>query len=327
MTLPKESMGLAEIPDDVVLPFSAEGLGTRGRLARLGPVVDQILRRHDYPEPVSRLLGEAIVLASMLGTTLKFDGRLILQTQSDGPVSTIVVDFDTPDSLRGWAQFDADAVARWQQSGSSDQAELLGKGSLALTLDYGREQTRYQGLVPLEGGSFAQAANLYFHQSEQIPTLVRLAVAENILPEGRQWRAGGLLVQYLPETGGIHRRPDLDPGDVPEGTDAPDINAEPEAWIEASALAATVEDIELIDPNLSPEQLLIRLYHESGVRVFESQPLSDTCRCSQDRIRDMLAQFSPEEREEMVENGGIFVTCEFCSTSYDFDPEEFKNNP
>jgi len=324
VTLARKYTDLGDNPDDIVVPFAAEGLETRGRLARLGPVVDQILRRHNYPEPVSRLLGEAIALAAMLGTTLKFEGRLILQTQTDGPVSTLVVDFDTPDRLRGWAQFDADAVARWQDSDVLDSADLLGKGNLALTLDYGREQNRYQGLVPLENGSLSEAADLYFRQSEQIPTLVRVAVAEKVVPEGRQWRAGGLLVQYLPESGGTPRRLDLHPGDAPDDAEIPEKADEPDAWVEASALAATIEDVELIDPDLSPETLLYRLFHENGVRVFETQSLRDVCRCSEQRIREMLTQFTPEERAEMVEQGGIYVTCEFCSTRYDFDPGEFE---
>ncbi len=318
----KTAIEQAALGDDFVLPFSAEGLETRGRIVRLGPAVDQILRRHNYPEPVSRLLGEAIVLAAMLGTNLKIEGRLILQTQGDGPISTLVVDFEAPDRLRAWAQFDAEAVAVFDQK-SRDPAELLGNGHLALTLDYGREQTRYQGLVPLEGCSLSQAADLYFQQSEQIPTRVRLAVAENIVAEGRQWRAGGLLIQYLPKTGGTPKRPDLSPGDAPQGHDDNNPVEEPDVWLEASALASTVEDIELTDPELAPEQLLYRLFHEKGVRVFKGQKLREKCRCSQDRVRNMLEQFSPSERTDMIDDGEIYVVCEFCSTRYDFDPKDF----
>lgn len=322
MSMPLDSMGLNDHPDDVVVPFSAEGLETRGRLVRLGSTVDQILRRHDYPEPVSRILGEAIVLTAMLGTNLKFEGRFILQTQSDGPISTLVVDFEAPDRLRGWAQFDAEAVAALGGT-KSNAADLLGTGHLALTLDYGVEKNRYQGLVPLAGTSLSEAADLYFLQSEQIPTRIRLAVAENILPEGRQWRAGGLLVQYLPESGGLPRRPDLSPGDVPKGAVQEDSIDEPDAWVEVNALTNTIEDVELTDPGLSPEQLLYRLFHEKGVRVFEGQDLRDVCRCSRERVRNMLQQFSAEERAGMVDGDEMYVVCEFCSTRYEFDPKEF----
>ncbi|MBZ0216846.1 MAG: Hsp33 family molecular chaperone HslO, partial [Fimbriimonadaceae bacterium] len=238
MSLAKEISELRTDHDDFVVPFSAEGLETRGRLVRLGPAVDQILRRHDYPEPVSRMLGEAIVLAAILGTSLKFEGRFILQTQSDGPISTLVVDFEAPDRLRAWAQFDADAVMAIGVA-KAGSAALLGKGHLALTLDYGHEKNRYQGLVPLEGNTLSEAADLYFLQSEQIPTRIRLAVAENIVPGERQWRAGGILVQYLPESGGLPRKPDLSPGDVLEGHEVAGDIDEPDAWVEASALTNT----------------------------------------------------------------------------------------
>src|SRR5215831_1788674 len=156
--------------DDTVLPFEVAALDLRGRLTRLGPALDDILTKHDYPAPVGKLLGEAIVLTTLLGTSLKFEGRFILQTRTDGPVSFLVVDFKAPDRLRAYARYDSSRVGEAQDSGS-----LLGRGHLAMTIDQGADMSRYQGLVALHGGSLEDAAHEYFLRSEQIPTQVRLA--------------------------------------------------------------------------------------------------------------------------------------------------------
>src|SRR6476619_4380964 len=165
--------------DDTVLPFEVGALDLRGRLTRLGPALDDILTKHDYPAPVGKLLGEALVLTTLLGTSLKFEGRFILQTRTDGPVSFLVVDFKSPDRLRAYARFDAARLKDGQTSG-----ELLGKGHLAMTIDQGADMSRYQGLVALDGGTLEDAAHEYFLRSEQIPTRVRLAVVEEFLSGG-----------------------------------------------------------------------------------------------------------------------------------------------
>lgn len=304
--------------DDQILPFAVEPLDLRGRVVRLGSSIDRILGQHDYPAPVARLLGEAAVLTVLLGSALKFDGRLQLQTRSDGLVNMLVVDFDSPDGLRAFARFDAERLA---EIGAA--AELLGHGHLALTIEHGSDMSRYQGIVALEGQGLEAAAHQYFRQSEQIPTFVRLAVAENLTGAGMQWRAGGLLVQFLPASRARQIMPDLPPGDAPEGTIVPKMK-EDDAWVEAKALAATIEDHELVDPTLSSERLLYRLFHERGVKVFETQNVRATCRCSRERIANMLKSFTPDERKDMVgDNGKIGVTCEFCSTYREFEPGEF----
>ncbi len=315
-------MALNEGRDDVVLPFSVEALDVRGRIVRLGAAIDQVLARHHYPASVTRLLGEAAALTVLLGSVLKTEGRFQLQTRTDGAVEMIVVDFDAPDKVRAFARFDADKVAA--VAGRTDEHEaLIGKGHLAFTIEQGGSMSRYQGLVSLNGQRFEEAAHEYFRQSEQIPTLVRLAVAENLTSAGSNWRAGGLLVQFLPEAPERMRLGDLDPGDAPEGVVPQDV-AEDDAWAEAKALASTVEDHELIDPTLSSERLLYRLFHERGVRVFEAQEVRDACRCSDERVRGMLRSFSVKERTDMVgDDGRIGVTCEFCSTHRDYDPSEF----
>jgi molecular chaperone Hsp33 len=302
--------------DDTVLPFAVEPLDLRGRVVRFGPSIDRILAQHAYPPPVARLVGEAVALTALLGSSLKFEGRLQLQTKSDGIVDMLVVDFDAPDRLRAFARYDASRLA-------ATPAELLGSGHLALTIDQGSEASRYQGIVALDGQGLEAAAHQYFRQSEQIPTVVRLAVAQNITGAGAAWRAGGLIVQFLPASEQRRRR-DLDPGDVPHGANVAADVEEDDAWVEAQALAATLEDHELVDPTLSSERLLYRLFHERGVRVFAPQPLRDACRCSRERIAAMLRSFTRQERVDMVgEDGRIGVTCEFCSSFRAFDPAEF----
>src|SRR4029077_2294103 len=216
--------------DDAVLPFEVASLDLRGRLTRLGPGLDELLAKHDYPPPVAKLLGEAIVLTTLLGSSLKFDGRFILQTQTDGPVSFLIVDFQAPDRLRAYARLDAGQVKEGQTSG-----ELLGCGHLAMTIDQGPEMSRYQGLVALNGGTLEDAAHEYFLRSEQIPTRVRLAVAEELSASAggprHRWRAGGMLLQFLPKKAERMRGPDLDPGDAPGGW-APEV-AEDDVWDEA----------------------------------------------------------------------------------------------
>jgi molecular chaperone Hsp33 len=325
------AMGLdrPETGDDAVVPFTLEKLDTRGRALHLGPALDTILSRHNYPAPVARLLGEAVVLTALIGSSLKFQGRLIMQTQTDGPVNLIVVDFEAPDGIRGYARFDHDMVLKAAEQGQTSPAALLGKGHLAMTIDQGPHTERYQGIVALDGSTLEEVAHTYFLQSEQIPTQVRIAVAEMTTrgDHRARWRAGGLLIQHLPEHG-IGRVADL-PGDGNFDNPATaDVNfKEADGWNEARAMLATVSDLELADPEVSPERLLFRLYHETGVRVFPAHPVEERCTCSADRIEDMLAtSFSQEDREEMSVNGEIEVVCEFCSAAYRFNPHQFTAN-
>jgi molecular chaperone Hsp33 len=308
--------------DDIVLPYTVGSLSTRGRLVRLGAAIDSILKRHAYPEPIGRVVGEAAALAVLLGSTLKLDeGRFQLQTKTAGPLHMLVVDFDAPSNLRALARFDEAALAEHIASG--DDGDLLGEGHLAFTIDPGGDMSRYQGVIALEGQGLEHAAHAYFERSEQIPTLVRLAVGQSITPRGAEWRAGGLLAQFLPDSPERRRQVDFHPGDAPQGA-APEDPPDDDEWVEAKARAATTEDHELIDPTLSSERLLFRLFNERGVRVSEPTPLSDACRCSAERIDAMLRSFSAEERAAMVgDDGMIGVTCEFCSTKRIFDPADY----
>ncbi len=315
--------------DDTILPFQIEALDLRGRVVRFGPAIDTILSRHNYPAPVAKLLGEAIVLTVLLGSTLKFEGRFILQTQSDGPVRMLVIDYSTPGKVRACARFDAARVAAAIASGAADPGGLLGRGHLAMTIDQGADTARYQGIVALEGKDLEHAAHEYFLRSEQIPTRVRLAVAEELRADRggarHHWRAGGLLLQFLPQSPERARQPDLDPGDLPEGMELQAVR-EDDAWVEGRALVATVEDVELLDPDASAEQLLYRLFHERGVRVFRSRDLHAQCSCSRARVERMLRSFPQDDRDHMVENGKITVTCEFCNSTYTFDPTDVSES-
>ena len=300
----------------------------RGRVVTLGASLDAILQRHDFPLPVKRLVGEAAVLASLLATSLKDVGRFILQTQTDGPVSMIVVDVRTPGQIRATATYDENAITAAAAEGKPDSGQLLGRGTLAMTVEQGRTMQRYQGYVPLEEESLESAAHTYFRQSEQIPTRIRLAVAEMFDRDERgaarqSWRAGGIIGQFLPESEERLRRRDLPAGDVPEGAEVGPEPADDDAWVEAQTLIDTVEDHELTDPAIAAERLLYRLFHERGVRVFEPILLEENCSCSRERIEQVLRQMTPEEIGEASLSGSIEARCEFCGTHYRFDPAQF----
>ncbi|WP_285292458.1 Hsp33 family molecular chaperone [Aureimonas altamirensis] len=313
--------------DDAVVPFEVAALDARGRAVQLGDMIDSLLGRHDYPEPVSRLLAEMIVLTVLLGTSLKFEGKFTAQTQTDGPVDLLVVDFSTPSSVRAYARFDEERLREAAAAGKTSPEDLLGQGIMALTVDQGPQMQRYQGIVELAGASLEDVAEGYFRQSEQIPTTVRLAVARIArrqdgggFKEG--WRAGGLVAQFLPQAPERMRMPDLPGGDAPEGAEELEFEAD-DAWTEVLALVDTIDDAELADPDVGVERLLFRLFHERGVRVFPPTPVRDDCSCSRERIRDVLANFTPEELAESVEDDGkIRVTCEFCGEAYEFRAEE-----
>ncbi len=312
--------------DDVVLPFQVAALDLRGRVVRLGPAVDEILDRHAYPPPVARLLGEAVLMTVLLGPTIRMEGRFIVQTQTDGPVRMLVVDFRSPNAVRACARFDAARVRAAIEAGRADAGSLLGCGHLAMTIDQGPDRNRYQGVVALQGGTLEDAAHEYFRSSEQIPTRVRLAVGEELSSgAGHRWRAGGILVQFLPRDPARARVPDLDPGDAPEGTPLHTV-PEDDAWVEARSLIATVEDVELLDGSLSSERLLYRLFHEHEVRVFRTREIVAQCSCSRSGVEAMLRSFPQDDRDHMVENGRISVTCEFCSANYTFAPEDVRDD-
>ncbi|MFC3076530.1 Hsp33 family molecular chaperone [Phenylobacterium terrae] len=300
-------MSDTRIPDDLVGAFQIEGEPVRGRLVRLGPAIDKILTGHAYPEPVANLLGECCALAALVGSNLKFEGRLIVQAQGSGPVRYVVADYDTTGALRGYCRFDEDEVAEATKGFARPGARtLLGDGVFIMTVDQGADMDRYQGVTAIEGETLALCAEQYFAQSEQTPTRVRLAVGQADVGHGMAFRAGGVLIQNIAE-------------DDARGSTA-------DAWERTQALFETLGEDELIDPSLASKTLLWRLFHEDGVRVFEDKPLKAFCRCSQDRIETVLRSFGPDERADMVEpDGKIRVTCEYCSRVYAVEPKALEN--
>ena len=306
--------------DDAVVAFRTEASRAQGRLVRLGGAVDDILQRHDYPDAVSEVLGEALALTAMLGSVLRPNGKLILQTKSDGPLGLLAVNFFSPGRMRALASFDAKRLGDLSGPSRVHQGRLLGSGHLALTIDPGGEEVRYQGIVGLTNQSLTQAAHAYFHQSEQIPTYLRLAVARHSEPatgKGWRWRAGGLLLQQLPSD--VARARSGTAEEAGEGL----LGEDQEDWQRARLLASTVEDHELTDPTLPPDRLLYRLFHEEGVRVFTPLPIESYCGCSRERVDALLRGFGTDELSDMREpDGGVTVTCEYCNAKYRFTPDE-----
>lgn len=326
--------------DDRVLPFRTESSGAQGRLVRLGASADEILARHDYPESVSRVLGEALALSALLGSLLNTsNGRLIVQTQTDGPLRQIAVNYTAPGHLRGLASFDAERVKAFEAENHTSMGHLLGSGHMAMTIDPGGGQPRTQGIVALGNHTLAQAAYTYFRQSEQIPTFVRLVVARHQVRVGSgappiwRWRAGGLIVQQLPReitaatSSGEPSATLAVPGDPRTAVNVTEDDevraAYEEDWNRARMLASTVEDHELLDPTLSPERLLYRLFAEEGVRVLDAIPVQARCSCSRDRVERLLKTFGVAELGDMREpDGSISVKCEYCSNEHRFSPDE-----
>lgn len=283
---------------DSVLPFQIEAAPMRGRLVTLDKSIHTILTQHDYPLPVCTLLGKATAVASALGTALKFDGVFTLQTNTDGPVRLLVVDVTSDGAVRAYAQFDAQAVA------NARQGELLGKGTVVFTVDQTLSDERYQGIVQVEGDDLTEAFKQYFKQSEQIPTGLMASAQQD---QAGHWHAGCLLLQRMPSEGGIEPH-------TPQDTSVED------GWLRAMALMQTCTPDELTDPSLPPEQLLYRLFHEDGVRIYEAKTLRHECRCSQDKIAGVLEGVPRQEIAAMVQDDGkITVTCQFCNKAYRFD--------
>lgn len=295
---------------DHVLPFQLDTLGVRGRLVRLGPALDSIIERHGYPLAVARPLAEAMVLCATLATSLKYDGIFTLQITGDGPIRLLVTDLTTDGALRGYAQFDSWKLAI-ALAGRSDAPEgyvpkLFGRGRLAFTVDQGQHTERYQGVVPLEGGTLTDCAHTYFRQSEQLPTGIKISARREEKDGVGHWHAAALMVQQMPE---------FDAGRI-------DVDREQreEDFRKAVILMASATDREMLDPALPGETLIYRLFHEDKPRRFEPRPFMARCRCSRDRIDRVLRSLKREELADLRDTRGLVsVKCEFCSTEYNYD--------
>ncbi len=290
---------------DQVLAFTIPGRQARGRMVRLGPVLDQVLAAHDYPAPIKHLLAEALTLAALMGALLKGDGdQLTIQAQTrDGPVSLLACDYRRGE-VRGYVDHDAGSVAAL--GSNPTLAALFGEGFLAITFEVGKKRQRYQGIVPLEGASLAEACESYFRQSEQLPTLIRVATRAS----GSGCVAGGFLVQHLPE------------GE--EGRERLHVRLDHPEWEHVSVMAGSLTHAELLDSAISLEALLWRLFHEEDeVRIENGPALVRGCRCSAEYYRTVLARFPAGEQQEMIgEDGVIGVDCAFCAKRFAIDPAE-----
>jgi molecular chaperone Hsp33 len=294
-----------ELNIDVALGVAIPSRTARGRVARLGPVIDTVLANHGYPPVIEKLLAEALTLTALLGSLLKeAGGQLTLQAQTEGGIIDLLVCDYQGGELRGYVRHDPDRI-----DGASEQPtlqELFGKGYLAITFDQPVAKERYQGIVPIEGKNLAEAAQSYFAQSEQIPSLVRLAVEKR----GDHWFTGGLLLQHLPE--GEEGRERLH-----TRLDHPD-------WPHVAILGGSVKPEELTDPSLPLDDLIWRLFHEEDeLRTLAATKLSRGCRCDPDYVRSVIARFPADEREAMIGDDGLIrVDCAFCSSSFAIQPQE-----
>lgn len=290
--------------DDFILPFQLETSRIRGRVVRLGPALDAILSAHkSYPEDVLHLTGEMAVLCGMLSSMLKYEGIFTLQTSGEGPVTMLVSDMTSAGHIRACAAFKEEELKN--SSFKENRADLLGKGYMAFTVDQGEFTERYQGIVEMKPPSLLSSVQHYFTQSEQIQTGMMMTVGK---VDG-QWRGTGIMLQQMPEDTASYNKDQS--------------NVDEDDWRRTMILLSSVKDSEMLDPGLSAPDLLLRLFHEEGVRVFEPHPISRACRCSSERVRSVLSSMPPEDIADITVDGKIVMTCEFCSTDYVFNPVEF----
>lgn len=301
--------------DNYVQTFQLEESNLRGRIVRLGSVLDEILSTHQYPLPIAHLVGEMIGLTMCLSSMLKYDGIFTLQAQGDGPVKMLVSDITSEGIVRGCASYDPDRfeISRAQLSalktpeGSANHlAQYLGKGYMAFTVDQAGAEDRYQGIVELKGYSLVECVQHYFKQSEQIGTGIKMAVGQR---DGK-WRAGAIMLQHMPED--------------EKNSRAGMANTQEDEWRRAMILLESCTDDEFLNLSLDGDELLFRLFHEEGIRVYDKKVVSKGCRCDFSRVKNILLSMSDEDLDYMMQDEKIVMTCEFCSKTYEFNQEEIQ---
>jgi len=292
---------LDETQDNIVTVFQLDNQPVRGRAVHLGSALDKAIGRR-YPDEVARLLGEAMMLCAIVARSLKFSGRLVIQCHgtNDGAISLLLADCTTDGAIRGYARWDRATLKEIKLDSRNPGAQtLLGGGTFSMTIDQGPDMDQYQGLAEINGDRLSDCAEHYFAQSEQIPTQIRLACGQvQDSGDAPKWRGGGMMIQKIADD------------DLREDTK--------NAWLTAQSLFATITDAELIDPLLSQNRLLYRLFHEDGVRVVDTAQIVAKCTCSRDRLEKTLKAFEPKALQDMAENGEIKANCEFCDTDYIF---------
>lgn len=298
--------GPGEARDDIILPFQVEPFGLRGRLVRLGAAADRILRAHDYPEPVTRLLAEMLALAPCLAGALKYKGVFTLQVKGNGSIKTLMADVTSDGHLRGYASYDDEAVgAIIEKHGADAPLQRLTEGGyIAFTVDQGQHAERYQGIVELSGATLAECTHAYFRNSEQLETGIKVAATRSTTDI---WRAAALMVQRLAYAGGETIQPGISEDEYDEG------------WRTAVILMSSCTASELLDETLIPESLLYRLFHETGVRVYPEHGVIAKCRCSSEKVERVLKSLTGEQLEDMTVDGAVSVVCEFCKNESRYD--------
>jgi molecular chaperone Hsp33 len=309
--------------DDTVLPFQLDASGIRGRVARLDGVLDQVLRQHAYPPSIEALVAETALLTALIGQTIKLRWKLSLQIRGNGPARLIATDYYGPQAegeparVRAYASFDADRL----EPDTADPFSQIGQGYFAVMLDQGEGMQPYQGFTPIAGGSLSACAETYFAQSEQLPTRFSLAYGRSTEP-GRpeHWRAGGIMLQHMPQSGGVAAEGGSGEGGLLTHADILSGQAS-EDWTRANLLLDTVEQMEMIGPSVAPTELLVRLFHEDEPRVFETQPVRFGCSCSEDKVRNTMSIYSQKDIAKMTTPDGIVTAdCQFCGAHYEMDP-------
>ncbi|MCT2541023.1 Hsp33 family molecular chaperone HslO [Sedimentimonas flavescens] len=309
--------------DDTVLPFQLDRSDVRGRVARLDGVLEQVLAQHDYPAIVEALVAEVALLTAMIGQTIKLRWKLSIQVRGNGPIRILATDYYGPTSdgqparIRGWASFDAERL-----DPEVDPFSQIGDGYFAILIDQGEGTVPYQGITPLAGGSLSTCAQTYFAQSEQLPTRFAISYGRSTLPgQGEHWRAGGVMLQVMPKASPFAAKEGSGEAGLLQHTDILEGDEE-ENWNRVNHLLDTVEEMELIGPTVHPTDLLVRLFHEEGPRVFDPQRIEFGCTCSESRVRDSLAIYSAKDIRHMTtEDGRVTADCQFCGAHYEFDPQ------
>jgi len=290
---------------DFVRRFQVEALGVNGRTVRLSETLDHAFRNHGYPVQLKGMLSETMVLTAGLSKSLKFEGVFTLQVQGDGPVGLMISDVTANGGIRAYARCQPDQIEAALEKPGSLLPKLMGAGHMALTVDPGNDMDRYQGIVKLQGSCLSECVQTYFRQSEQLETAI--VVASDPEHAGGPPRAAAILIQRLPG----------------KTANTAEQDADDDNWRRAVALLSSVTPNEMLDTELSVPDMLFRLYHEDGVRVFNPKPLRHACRCSRQKVATTLVSFPREEIEDMVEDGAVVVTCEFCGTRFPFPLSEF----
>jgi molecular chaperone Hsp33 len=315
------TIGQKIVWDDTILPFQLDASDTRGRLARLDGVLGGILKQHDYPPVVEALVAEMALLTALIGQTVGLRWKLSLQVQTKGPVRMIATDYFAPSDendfarMRAYASYDVDRLT------AGAPFDQLGEGYFAVLIDQGPGTDPYQGITPIAGGSLSACAEAYFAQSEQLPTRFALSFGRSTEAGGAEhWRAGGFMLQHMPKASPLSKEGGSGEGGLLVASDVVHED-DAENWNRVNILLDTVEDLELIGPSVPPTDLLVRLFHEEGPRVFDAQSVRFGCTCSEDRVRQSLSIYSGKDIETMItEDGVVTADCQFCGAHYKLDP-------